>query len=41
MTGNGNVFVKCNNKFGSLYERTMKESNDYFLLESKGFLHFT
>ena len=41
MTGNGNVFVKCNNKFGSLYERSMKESNDYFLLESKGFLHFT
>jgi thiamine-monophosphate kinase len=41
MTGNGNVFVKCNNKFGLLHERTMKESNDYFLLKSKGFLHFT
>ena len=41
MTGNGNVFVKYNNKFGLLYEKTMKESNDYFLLESKGFLHFT
>lgn len=41
MTGNGNVFVKYNNKFGLLHEKTMKESNDYFLLESKGFLHFT
>ena len=41
MTGNGNVFVKCNDKFGLLHEKTMKESNDYFLLESKGFLHFT
>jgi thiamine-monophosphate kinase len=41
MTGNGNVFVKSNNKFGLLHEKKMKESNDYFLLENKGFLHFT
>ena len=41
MTGNGNVFVKSNNKFGLLHKKTMKESNDYFLLENKGFLHFT
>ena len=41
ITGNGNVFVKYNNKFGLLHKRTMKENNDYFLLKKKGFLHFT
>jgi thiamine-monophosphate kinase len=42
VVGNGNVFVKYNNKFGKLlHEKIMNTSNDYFLLESKGFLHFT
>ncbi|HJU58734.1 MAG TPA: thiamine-phosphate kinase [Nitrososphaeraceae archaeon] len=41
MTGNSNVFVKYKNKFGLLYDETMKENNHYFLLKSKGFLHFT
>jgi thiamine-monophosphate kinase len=41
MTGNGNVFVKCNNYLGLLDDRTRKTSNGYFLLERKGFLHFT
>jgi thiamine-monophosphate kinase len=42
MTGNGNVFVKYNNKFrGLLHEKKLNQSNDYFLLKSKGFLHFT
>ena len=41
MTGNGNVFVKCNNYLRLLDDRTRKTSNGYFLLECKGFLHFT
>jgi len=41
MTGNGKVFVKCNNYLRLLEDRTGKTSNGYFLLERKGFLHFT
>lgn len=41
VTGNGNVFVKCNNEFELLDDRTKKTNNGYFLLECKGFLHFT
>jgi hypothetical protein len=41
MTGYGNFFVKFNNYLELLDDRTRKTSNGYFLLEHKGFLHFT
>ncbi len=40
MTGNGNVFVKYDNEF-ELHGRKIEKNKDHFLLENKGFLHFS
>ena len=40
MTGNGNVFVKYDNEFEA-HGRKIEKNKDYFLLENKGFLHFS
>ena len=41
MTGNGNVFVKYDNEFEVFHGRKIEKNKDYFLLENKGFLHFS
>ena len=40
MTGNGNVFVKYDNEL-EVHGRKIEKNKDYFLLENKGFLHFS
>ena len=41
MTGNGNVFVKYDNALEVFHGRKIEKNKDYFLLENKGFLHFS
>jgi thiamine-monophosphate kinase len=42
ITGSGNVFVKFDNKLELFHGRKkIEKSKDYFLLENKGFLHFS
>lgn len=42
MIGSGNVFVKYDNKLELFHERKkIEKRKDYFLLENKGFLHFS
>ena len=41
MTGNGNVFVKYDNELEVFHGRKIQKNKDYFLLENKGFLHFS
>jgi hypothetical protein len=41
MTGNGNVFVKYDNELEVFHGRKIEKNQDYFLLENKGFLHFS
>ena len=41
MIGSGNVFIKYDNKLESLHGRKIEKHKDYFLLENKGFLHFS
>ncbi|MGI0051959.1 MAG: thiamine-phosphate kinase [Nitrososphaeraceae archaeon] len=41
MTGNGNVFVKYDNELEGFHGRKIEKNKDYFLLENKGFLHFS
>jgi thiamine-monophosphate kinase len=40
-TGNGNVFVKYDNELEVFHGRKIQKNKDYFLLENKGFLHFS
>lgn len=41
ITGSGNVFVKSDNELELFHGRKIEKSKDYFLLENKGFLHFS
>jgi thiamine-monophosphate kinase len=41
MIGSGNVFIKYGNKLELFHGRKIEKYKDYFLLENKGFLHFS
>jgi hypothetical protein len=41
MIGSGNVFSKYDNKFELFHGRKIEKRKDYFLIENKGFLHFS